>query len=303
MQIRWLRWLAIALITFVPWLAHGQSPEDARTLELVDRLKDVIQRAERNRVDSATVNQLRDLVRRYDWPWRVRLLTDDFSDGDFTMNPSWNTNRGEFRVIRGAGLRSYAGADVPTRPVSSERSRDRDRSGSRLDGLLGGILRGVLEPEPGDQGTPLRPAQTTAEISTPVGIGNAFAVKVRMLSWERNPEGSRLEFGPYRGRDREWGYRLAYTPGPKPVVEILRLSPGRSAVVERYDGATGLEDGRAHQFELRRDRDGAMQVLIDGQELIRAVDKGLNDFFDGFTIVNGGGEYTFERIEVYGAEK
>ena len=68
-------------------LARAQSPEDARTLELIDRLKEVIQRAERNRVDGATVNQLKDLVRRYDWPWRTKLLYDDFSDGDFTANP------------------------------------------------------------------------------------------------------------------------------------------------------------------------------------------------------------------------
>jgi len=74
-------------------------------------------------------------------------------------------------------------------------------------------------------------------------------------------------------------------------------------VVERYDGATGLEDGRAHQVELRRDRDGAMQVLVDGKELVRTVDKGLNDFFDGFTIVNGGGDYDFERIEIYGTDR
>ncbi|MGH7888839.1 MAG: hypothetical protein ACREPG_13335, partial [Candidatus Binatia bacterium] len=174
---------------------------------------------------------------------------------------------------------------------------------SAIEGLLGGILRGVLEPMPSNQGSQFRGAQPTAEISTPVGVGNAFAVKVRLLAWERNPEGSRIEFGPYRGGEREWGYRLAYTPGPKPLLEILRLSPGRLAVVERYDGATGLEDGRAHQVELRRDRDGAMQVLVDGKELIRAIDRGINDFFDGFTIVNGGGEYNFERVEIFGAEK
>jgi len=161
----------------------------------------------------------------------------------------------------------------------------------------------VLEAGPASPGSQFRGALPTAEISTPVALGNAFAVRVRLLARDRSPANSRIEFGPYRGSDRDWGYRLVYSPGSRPSLEIVRLSPGRPAVVERYDGATGLEDGGARQVELRRDRDGAMQVLVDGKELIRTVDRGLNDFFDGFTIVNGGGEYDFERVEIYGGER
>lgn len=302
MQVRQMLLILLAAMTLPVGLARAQSPEDARTLELVDRLKEVIQRAERNRVDATTVNQLKDLVRRYDWQWRTKLLNEDFSDGDFTANPTWNVSRGEFRVIRGAGLRTYVGADSLARPTPSERERS-SSGGSAIEGILGGILRGVLEPGPASQGSQSRGAPPTAEISTPVAIGNAFAVRVRLLARERNAENSRIEFGLYRGSERDWGYRLAYSPGSQPSLEIVRLSPGRAAVVERYDGATGLEDGRTHQVELRRDRDGAMQVLVDGKELIRTVDKGLNDFFDGFTIVNGGGEYNFERVEIYGGER
>lgn len=301
MQIRQMLLILFAAMMLPIGMGRAQLPEDARTLELIDRLKEVIQRVERNRVDPVTVNQLKDLVRRYDWPWRIRLLSEDFSDGDFTANPIWNVSRGEFRVLRGAGLITYVGADSLARPTPPE--RERSGGGSAIEGILGGILRGVLEPGPATQGSQFRGALPVAEISTPVGIGNAFAVRVRLLTRERNPENSRIEFGPYRGSERDWGYRLAYSPGSRPALEIVRLSPGRAAVVERYDGATGLEDGRAHQVELRRDRDGAMQVLVDGKELIRTRDKGLNDFFDGFTIVNGGGEYQFERIEIYGTER
>ena len=301
MQVQQILLVLFVALPLPIGLARAQSPEDARALELVDRLKEVIQRAERNRVDGATVNQLKDLVRRYDWPWRTKLLNEDFSDGDFTANPPWNVSRGEFRVIRGAGLRTFVGADSMARPTPSE--RERGGGGSAIEGILGGILRGVLEPGPASQGSQFRGALATAEISTPVALGNAFAVRVRLLARERNPENSRVEFGLYRGSERDWGYRLAYSPGSRPALEIVRSSPGRTAVVERYDGATGLEDGRAHQVELRRDRDGAMQVLVDGKELVRTVDKGLNDFFDGFTIVNGGGDYDFERIEIYGTDR
>ncbi|HWH78137.1 MAG TPA: hypothetical protein VNT76_12225 [Candidatus Binatus sp.] len=290
--------LCLAQFTF------AQAPEDSRLLELVDRLKDIIQRAERNRSDPATLNQLRELVRRYDWPWRLRLLFEDFSDGDFSGNPAWNVRIGEFRVIRGVGLRTYVGLDSVSRPSPTDRERNRTDDGfsanSAIEDIVGGILRGVLEPGTGNQ---FRSALPAAEISTSVGIASAFAVKLRMLAREKNPPGSRIEFGTYCGNERDWGYRLAYALAPQPSLEILRLSPGRSAVVERYDGATGLEDGRAHLVELRRERGGAMQVLVDSKEYIRTMDKGVGDFFDGFTIVNSGGEYSFERIEVYGTEK
>ena len=301
MQVRQVILILFAAMMLPMGLGRAQSPDDSRTLELVDRLKDVIQRAERNRVDGVTVNQLKDLVRRYDWPWRIKLLSEDFRDGDFTANPNWQVSRGEFRVVRGAGLITLVGADSLARPAPPE--RERSGGGSAIEGILGGILRGVLEPAPVSQGSQFRGALPMAEISTPVGIGNVFAVRVRLLARERNPENSRIEFGPYRGGERDWGYRLAYSAGSPPALEIVRLSPGRAAVVERFDGVTGLEDGRAHQVELRRDRDGAMQALVDGKEFIRTADKGLNDFFDGFTIVNGGGEYQFERIEIYGTER
>ena len=77
MQVRQLLLILLAAMTLPAGLALAQSPEDARTLELVDRLKEVIQRAERNRVDGATVNQLKDLVRRYDWPSSVPVMVSD----------------------------------------------------------------------------------------------------------------------------------------------------------------------------------------------------------------------------------
>jgi len=39
------------------------------------------------RSNPALTEQLRDLVRQYDWPWRVSLLYDDFHDGDYIYNP------------------------------------------------------------------------------------------------------------------------------------------------------------------------------------------------------------------------
>src|SRR4030095_1353464 len=83
------------------------SPGGSRSQELVDQLKELIRGAERDQRSSPLLTkQLRELVRRYDWPWKVALLHDDFRDGDHTYDPSWIVSNGDFRVVRGSGLRT-----------------------------------------------------------------------------------------------------------------------------------------------------------------------------------------------------
>jgi hypothetical protein len=82
-------------LTLVP-VSHSQADVDqgpaggSQTQELVDHLKELIRGAEKDQRSSPWLSkQLRELVRRYDWPWRVSLLHDDFRDGDYTYDPSW----------------------------------------------------------------------------------------------------------------------------------------------------------------------------------------------------------------------
>jgi len=301
MSLRLFALLVFAALTLAAIQAEGQaeraSAENSETLELVDRLKEVIRRAERNRkTDPATLNQLRELVRRYDWPWRVKLLYDDFNDGDYTANPAWVVSRGDFWVVPGAGLRTIVAAGV----IAGLDVLEKKDAISSID-IVSGIRKGVLQPGAG--APQFRGALPTAEISTPVAIGNAFAIRVRMVSGNRNTSGSRIEFGPFRGNDRDWGYRLAYNPGQSPSFEVVRIWPGRSAVLERFNAVVSIEDENAHTLDWRCDRDGNILVLLDGKPIIRAADRAAVEFFDGFTIVNGGGDYTFERIEILGTER
>jgi hypothetical protein len=290
----------LALVTSFAYPQAPSPPEDGRTLELVDQLKDVIQRAENARkADPSTIQQLKEIVRQYDWPWRVRLLDDDFSDGEYASNPVWTVNRGDFWVTRGLGLRTVVGAQPL---VKSARLSERWSKLSKLSSLsqLGGIFREI--PEPVD-GTPLfRDIGARSQISTRLALGNRFAIRVRMISREKLPAGSRVEFGPFRGSEQDWGFRVSYSPAQRSAIELLRISPGRASILATFEGAD-LEDGKAHDFDWRRDRDGNMLVLLDGREVIRAIDRSLSDFFDGFTIANTGGDYTFERVEIFGTAR
>ena len=292
--------LAIFLATAPALSARAQTGQGAvggdRTQELVDQLKDVIRGVEQDRRSNpTTTKQLRDLVRRYDWPWRVSLLYDDFRDGDYTSNPRWVVNQGEFWVARGAGLRSNVDSLGPT----TRRTTDRRSDSPALD-ILGQILLGGRERD-------VSPAQASlkseGEIFTRVGISNAFASKVQLNLRSYTDRNTRLEFGPFQGDDRSSGYRLAYDSGRTPTLSLLRVGPNRSGVIQLIDRGIGLEDGNTHTIEWRRDNEGEMVVLIDDKEVIRTVDRAYDDPFDGFNIVNKGGEFEIKQVSIFGTQR
>ena len=268
----------------------------ARTQELVDQLKDVIRGAEEQRgSNQPLVRQLRDLVRRYDWPWRAALLYDDFRDGDYTYNPRWVVNQGEFWVARGAGLRSnFDSASYRTR-----RTSDRSSGNSALD-ILGGILLGGRDRDVSPTQANL---QSEAEILTRVGISNSFAAKVQLNLRSYTDRDTRLEFGPFQGDDRSSGYRIAYESGRTPLLSLLRFGPNRSGVIETIDRGIALEDGNTHTIEWRRGNDGEMVVLLDDKEVMRTVDRAYDDAFDGFNIVNKGGEFEIKQVSIFGTQR
>jgi len=296
------RSVALAMfLTLAPvFPAHAQTDQvsagEGRTQELVEQLKELIRAADQDRRSNpAMTKQLRDLVRRYDWPWRVSLLYDDFRDGDYTYNPRWNVNNGEFRVARGSGLRSYF--DPPASQARRPASRRGD--GSAME-LLGDLLMGSREREP-------EPAQANlkseAEIFTRVGITNAFVVKADLNIRRSADLDTRIEFGPFLSDDRSSGYRLAYESGRKPSLTLLRFSRGRSAVIEMTDQEITLADGNSHTVEWRRTSDGEMIVLLDNKEIIKTVDRAYDDTFEGFAMINKGGEFEVKRVSIFGTQR
>lgn len=290
--------LVICIASFPVFTSQAEDDrlpaDNSRAQELVDQLKDVIQKAERDRrSDPALLQKLRDLTRRYDWPWKVSLLYDDFRDGNYTVNPSWIVSHGDFRVTRGAGLRS----SFSPPPERIRHASDRKTENPAID-ILGEILWGKKESE-----VPVAEKASSAEIHTKVAITDAFALKLQLTSDGFRDSGGRLEFGPYRGDDRNSGYRLAYEPAKKPAITLLRLAPGRSSVIDFYDQKVDLEDGRSHILEWRRHAGGEMVVLLDQKEIIRAVDRAFGDPYDGFTVINTGGDYAIKQIAISGADR
>jgi hypothetical protein len=292
------RFVAFAIFLTLVSVSHLQaqmesgSAAGSRTQELVDQLKEVIRGAERDQRSSPWLTkQLRELVHRYDWPWKVALLHDDFRDGDYTFDPSWIVSNGDFRVVRGSGLRAVFDTTRQGRRLVDKRNEN-----PAMD-----IFEGIFSVRDREARSDLQTtSQSGAEIYTRLSITKAFAVKLQLKFRGNSDDKNRLEFGPYLNNERHLGYRLTYESGNRPSLSLLRIAPGRSAIIETYDRGLDLEDGNPHIIEWRRADDGEMVVLLDDKEIIRTVDRAHSDSFNGFNIVNKGGIYELKEISIFG---
>lgn len=280
--------------TDAPRYGAWEGNADPNLQKMVDELGKLIDEAAKAKAANPVFLQdLRDLATKYRsaatpaaTPAPVtlsRLLTDNFSDGDFTANPAWKVSAGEYRIESGGnytGLRSSVAAQ-PTTASSGN--------------LAAAILGAILQPQsPGSSG-----GAKYASIYTPLKLSNAFAVEVELAS---KFTGGRIDFGPYQGASGNYAYRVAYFPGAADGLQLIKVTPQGSTVIGSYKKQLYLEDRQRHKIRWTRDATGAMTVAVDGATLITATDTGLKDPFTGFLIINSGGDYAIRSVAIDGAK-
>lgn len=287
---------------YQPWPGvGGQDAADSRLQGFVDRLKALVDEAEKARAaDPRFLRDLRDLARGFDRPWRTSVLADDFRDGDFSQNPTWTVTAGRYWVERGWGMRSAVA------PGQAETGRE-DRRLSGKDAavaIFGQILNQAINPQ-GDGGSAAATGGGAAAIHARAAVSNAFALEVDVSSWAAQ---GRLEFGLFqgasadlpKGAERAPGYYLAYGPGG--AWELLRVGRRGVSIIDSRADAVGLEDKKTHRLEWTRGTDGQMKVVVDGQPVLKALDRGFISPFEGFTIINRGGDYIVARVRILGVQ-
>ena len=265
--------------------------ETNRTQEMIDELNTLIDAAERSRAaDRRFVRDLRSVLRRFDNPWQVRLITEDFRDGNFQSNPAWTVESGDFFITRRDGLHSEAVASLALRRSGSGGDSSRDTA----VGILAEILR-ATQSNRDEEAEPAPRRDRVAAIYLPTPISNAFAITAEIAA--PDPTGA-LELVVYQGANREVGYRLVFLA--EGGIELLRDGRRGSSVIDFVDDTPALGDGRTRLVEWTRTKDGQTVIRLDGTTRLEIGDRSFRDPFDGFEFVNRGGEYVLRSLTIDG---
>ena len=79
---------------------------------------------------------------------------------------------------------------------------------------------------------------------------------------------------------------------------------GKPYIIEEvHENSPDLDDGLDHVVQLDRTPGGEMVVTIDGGEILRTSDLSLQGDFSGVAIINNGGSYSYDNIEIYAEQR
>ncbi len=278
---------------------YAAAPDNEQLQTLVDQLREITDKARKERAaDRWLLNELEDLISRHDWPWRNELLNEDFSDGNYDQNPTWNVISGQFWVDGRLGLRSRSELeqDEPVAPQQKEQKKD---LGKALFGaLLQEALRGKERQQPEEQAADKR--NQPAEIQLALQIPTVYALQLEFSAHNPPQEAGQIEFSLYQGSRGDTGYRLILMLGDKSSMELLSRINGKTRVIERVE-FDNISDGQTHAIEWRRDPNGQIETLLDEQPLVRVRDSSFRYPFKQLSIRNQGGDFAIGSVTLHGS--
>ncbi len=273
--------------------------EDAELQSMVDELRGITEKARQQRAaDRWLLTAMEDLVAKYDWPWRDELISEDFSDGDFSQDPAWQTVSGEFWLDRRLGLRSR----TPIRETRQEQPAEEPKKEKQDIGkaLLGALLKEALGPEKEkEQQQSSQQPSGPAEIQLPQQIPSVFAAEMEISVHNRPAEEGQYEFGLYQDSQGGSGYRLVLFTGDRPALEVLSIRSGRTMVLDNVT-IDDLGDGESHTLGWRRDPTGRMEVFVDGTSVSSVRDNSFRYPFKQFNLTNKGGDMALQSLSLQG---
>ena len=289
----------VGLLVIQPVVSLGQ--EDPQLQALVDELSALTEKSRDQRAADRWLQQaLEDLVAKYHWPWRKELLSEDFSDGDYTRNPAWTVQSGKFWVDQSLGLRSRV--EVERRAKAEESTQE---SGSQQDvgrQILGTIAKEVFKEKGSSRETTSARKQDRemgpASIRVAAAITNAFLLKMSFsMHNEPGVEGA-FEIALFQDERGDFGYTLAVDEAG--LMDLHRLRRGRRELVNGSKLENNVGDGSVHDLVWRQAGNGQVEVLMDETKIMNLRDNAFSEGYQWLELTNLGGELSVRSVRVSG---
>jgi hypothetical protein len=284
-------------IPYAPWQAQVQT---GTMPELVKNLRTLIDKAERDKAANPLfLKDLRSLADQYGGAvagWPVKLLYDDFQDGQYTSNPAWSVTAGEWQVANVGGTPAlFSQVRLPNASGQSS-----NKASDVLLSALGAVLN--QQNDQNQQSNQSQQGQNPrATILTPVAITDQFSIKLVMISGGERV--GQFNFGPFAGKRTDSSYQITYEPGAARGLVLSRITDRSVQTLASSSGSVDLEDGKNHVVEWNRGPGGKMTVNLDGKLVLQATDVGGHKPFTGFVMVNSGGSYGVRSVTINGVKQ
>lgn len=284
---------SLCLFSFSGFTAENNPNKEALS-ELLDELDYKITDADKRMIAHPNfLNDLKLLVEKYRGKLRKVFFKEDFSDGDYTNNPSWEVITGQFNITTSGRLRSsvYAQRPVEKRVAKSEKPD-----------IFGAILQEVLQAPSEKDEQAQKSATQQASVRTDVTFSPAFEIDISIVS---QSEWGSMEVVLLGGESRSPFYRMVYNASPSSnrPIQIFRERDMRSYLIDEAIKYPSLDDGIIHRIQWIRDVQGNMKVLIDGEVILSTMEIYYNEDFSGLLMNNKGGTYEWGPISILEASK
>jgi hypothetical protein len=295
------------LLAFFAYIIPGNSraEENPELQGLVDELRSLAEKSRDQRAADRWLQQaLEDLVSKYDWPWRKKLFSEDFSDGDFTTDPEWRVVSGRFWIDASLGLRSRVEPQRGGRPDDSSQTQSSDSNQDLGRALLGTLLNEALKQEGSREDksqTRREPSREgPARIKVASEITNAFFIQI-MFSIHNEPSvPGHFEFALHQDQSGGFGYKMAIHTGQGGMMDLYRLRRGYAELVYSSRMKADPGDGKRHELVWRQAGNGQIEVFMDGKETMNLRDRAFRDGYKWLELSNLSGELGVRKLKILG---
>jgi len=276
---------------YQPWANPNQQNKTTPLNDVLNQL-DVLTKnaAKAKAADPQFIKDLQALVTRYRKQPITRILSDDFSDGNFTQNPKWQVVEGRYFLEKGWGLRNAV--ETKTATTTNKKLKGKDIA-IALFGEILGQGSGQTQPQQNVDSGP----QPTA-IYTNKTINNSFSITLKISSWAQAGMFDVAVFqGDVQSGSTAIGYHLQYQSGQP--LKLIRRTGSRQNVIAQSKNPFWIEDKKIHAIEWKRDTAGVFRIVIDSKQVIQASDISFKNNFDGLLLSSQGGDFIIGNVDVY----